>query len=92
HSAVEEGLRLPRADQFDDPDEWSAEEFEHIEEEVVDAATAARTVAELDVEIALLDDLIALATRVRNSGVDRKWAELRTLLADRSLLRDSDGA
>ncbi|OPX16272.1 SNF2-related protein, partial [Gordonia sp. i37] len=92
YSVVEDGLRLPRPDQFDDPDEWSAEEYEHIEEEVVDAATAARTVAELDVEIALLDDLVALATRVRNSGVDRKWAELRSLLSDRSLLRDQSGA
>lgn len=91
-SPVEERRRLPPPDQFDDPDELTAEEYEHIEEEVVDAATAARTVAELDVEIALLDDLVALAKRVRDSGVDRKWAELRTLLSDRSLLRDKNGA
>jgi superfamily II DNA or RNA helicase len=91
-SQAEERLRLPSADQFDDPDEYSAEEFEHIEEEIVDAATAARTVAELDVEIALLDNLVALAKRVRDSGVDRKWAELSSLLTDKALLRSADGS
>ena len=91
YSVAEDPLRLPNPDTFDDPDEYSAEEFERLEEEVVDAATAARTVAELDVEIALLDDLVELARRVRDSGVDRKWAELRSLLTDRQLLRDSTG-
>ena len=57
----------------------------------MDAATAARTVAELDAEIAILDNLVELATHVRDSGNDRKWAELRSLLIDRSLLRDDDG-
>ena len=37
--------------EFDD-DEFSAEELEEIEEELVDAATAARTVEELDAELA----------------------------------------
>ncbi|WP_072804376.1 helicase-related protein [Rhodococcoides yunnanense] len=91
-SVAEERLRLPSADQFDDPDEYSAEEFEHIEEEIVDAATAARTVAELDVEIRLLDELVALAKRVRDSGIDRKWSELSSLLTDKSLLRAADGS
>ncbi|MBD0020318.1 helicase-related protein [Gordonia sp. (in: high G+C Gram-positive bacteria)] len=83
--------RIPRPEDFDDTDEFSAEEYERVEEEVVDAATAARTVAELDAEIAILDELVTLATEVRNSGNDRKWAELRSLLIDRSLLRDEDG-
>ncbi|MFW0796180.1 helicase-related protein [Gordonia sp. CPCC 205515] len=91
-SPVEERLRLPSSDDFDDPDEYSAEEYERLEEEVVDAATAARTVAELDVEIALLDDLVTLARTVRDSGDDRKWGELRTLLTDRNLLRDNNGS
>ncbi len=38
-------------DEFDD-DEFTAEELEKIEEELVDAATAARTVEELDAELA----------------------------------------
>ncbi|WP_341257548.1 helicase-related protein [Gordonia malaquae] len=89
---ADDRINLPAPDLFDDPDEFSAEEFEHLEEEVVDAATAARTVAELDAEIAILEDLVRLATRVRDRGDDRKWAELRSLLTDRQLLRDSTGA
>src|SRR5690606_33094589 len=59
------GKRLPDAasslvstpDLIDD-DELSAEELESLEEELVDAATAARTVEELDIEIADLKRLI----------------------------------
>lgn len=51
----------------------------HIEENVVDLATAARTAAELQVEIDLLADLVALARRVRDSRSDRKWEKLREL-------------
>ncbi|WP_161896306.1 helicase-related protein [Gordonia spumicola] len=89
---ADDQVTLPPADAFDDPDEFSAEEFEQLEEQVVDAATAARTVAELDAEIVILEDLVRLATRVRDRGDDRKWAELRSLLTDRDLLRDAAGA
>ncbi len=75
-----------------DPDELDSHELEDLEEQVVDAATAARTVAELDVEIAQLQKLVALAEQVRDSGEDRKWAELRSLLLDADLLRDPQGA
>ncbi|MBM7367770.1 helicase-related protein [Gordonia hydrophobica] len=88
---VDDAPALPPADAFDDPDEFSAEEYERLEEEVVDAATAARTVAELDTEIAILEDLVTLAARVRDRGIDRKWSELRSLLTDQSLLRDDSG-
>src|SRR5699024_12234599 len=47
--------------------------------------------SELEAEIAALDQLVALAVWVRDSGTDRKWAELRTLLLDRALLRAPDG-
>ena len=76
---------------LEDPDEIDAGEVEQLEEDVVDAATAARTVAELDVEIAILADLIALASSVRDAGEDKKWAELRSLLLDRQLLHDDEG-
>src|ERR1700745_1810231 len=42
-SAEAPGIDIGDIDEFDD-DEYSAEELEHIEEELVDAATAARTV------------------------------------------------
>jgi superfamily II DNA or RNA helicase len=71
-------------DEFDD-DEFSAEELEHIEDELVDAATAARTVEELDAELLDLRTLIDAAARVRASESDRKWSELRTILEDNTL-------
>ena len=52
--------------------------------------TAARTVAELDAEIAILDNLVELATRPRQRQRPQV-VELRSLLIDRSLLRDDDG-
>jgi superfamily II DNA or RNA helicase len=71
-------------DEFDD-DEYSAEEVEQLEESVVDAATAAQTVAELEAELLDLADLIKAAARVRASDTDRKWSELRTILEDNTL-------
>lgn len=66
-------------------DELGADELEELEDDVTDAATAARTRAELDVEIGILAELEQLAARVRASGEDRKWAELRALLTDQVL-------
>ncbi|NMO53436.1 DUF3883 domain-containing protein [Actinoplanes sp. TBRC 11911] len=76
---------------FDDPDEYSADEIERVEEDVLDAATAARTIEELDVELAELEELAAAAKRVRDKGEDRKWAELRRILEDEALLTTAGG-
>ncbi|NKZ77521.1 DUF3883 domain-containing protein [Rhodococcus hoagii] len=93
YSRVEDDLTAMTSwDRLDDPDELDAEETERLEESVIDAATAAQTVAELDIEIAQLTDLVALARTVRDSGEDRKWSELRSLLLDRALLATADGA
>lgn len=51
------------------------------EEEVLDQATAARTIQELRAEITTLKRLEKLAAQVRQSGEDRKWRELAGLLA-----------
>ena len=89
---IEHGIRpddtLLFTSQLDD-EEWSSEDIEEAEEEVVDAATSALTVEELRLEIAELNDLSALAARVRASGQDVKWTELRTILED-NLLHDAD--
>ena len=77
-------------DEFDD-DEFSAGEMEEFEEELVDAATAARTVEELDAELLDLADLIKAAARVRASDTDRKWSELRTILEDNTLATSGGG-
>ncbi|WP_068182696.1 helicase-related protein [Mycobacterium sp. UM_CSW] len=75
-----------------DADDYNAEEVEQLEEELLDAATASQTVEELDAELAELADLTALAKQVRDSGTDRKWSELRTILEDHALITDNDGA
>ena len=73
-------------------EDLTGEEREQVEEGVVDAASAARTVAELDAEIELLGSLVELAIRVRRSGTDKKWTELRTLLLDERSMYGPDGA
>ena len=65
-------------------DETPAEEVEEIEEEVVDRASAARTIAELQIEIRSLKDLEEHARQLRLSGTDKKWEELSELLQGRS--------
>jgi len=74
-----------------DADDYNAEEVEALEEELLDAATAAQTAEELDAELADLAELTALAKEVRDSGTDRKWSELRTILQDQALTTDHDG-
>jgi superfamily II DNA or RNA helicase len=85
------------ADEFRDIDEdFDADdlpdgELEELEEKLVDQASAARTIAELEFEIATLVDLEQLAREVRNSGADRKWEELSTLLQDTPEMFDTSG-
>ena len=81
----------PSPDDLADLEDAPAEEVERIEEELVDQATAARTVAELQVEIGMLQRLEALALEVRRSGTDRKWEELSRLLQDQAEMFDTNG-
>jgi superfamily II DNA or RNA helicase len=57
-------------------------EVEAAEEQILDQATAARTIGELKAEIATLGRLESLALAVRRSGEDRKWRELASLLGE----------
>lgn len=61
-------------------DELSAEEYENYAEQVVDQATAAETIPELEAEIAILRGLERDAAAVVESGRDRKWDEFSRLL------------
>ncbi|PTQ56104.1 MAG: helicase (Snf2/Rad54 family) [Candidatus Carbobacillus altaicus] len=65
---------------LDDLEEAPEEERESVEEEILDQATAARTIEELRAEIATLRRLEKLALEVRTRGEDRKWQELANLL------------
>src|SRR5690606_5685048 len=58
------------------------DELEAAEEEILDRATAARTIDELKAEIEILKGLEALAQEVRRSGEDKKWRELASLLGE----------
>lgn len=90
-AAVPANLRLDDFADFD-PDELLDSEVEDIEEEVVDAASAARTIAELEAELVELGALEELARKVLASGEDRKWDELAKLLADTPEMLDDSGA
>ena len=88
-----------RAEEYQNPD-WDAEtddddlppeEQEQVEEQVVDHASAAATIAELEAEIKTLKRLENMANDVRVSGVDRKWDELSKLLQDNAFMYGKDG-
>lgn len=70
-----------------DEDELNALEQEELEELLVDDASAARTVGELEVEIGCLEELEAQALEVVRSGQDRKWEELSRILQHDPVMR-----
>jgi hypothetical protein len=91
-AALDEAFGAADVEDIDDAlDELGGEELEDLEEEVVDAATAARTADELRAEIAVLDDLVQRAKQVRFADTDRKWTELRDLLLDSTAMLEPDG-
>lgn len=67
-------------DDLDDLEDAPEREVHAIEEEILDQATAARTIDEFQLEITTLKQLEALALSVRQNGEDRKWRELAGLL------------
>ena len=73
------GVKLAELEEFDFDDYGDAER-EELELFVIDAATAAHSADELDIEVQELEELVALADGVRASGIDTKWTELRALL------------
>lgn len=80
--AVKKQIELPEdIDELDDA--LSAEEYELYADQVVDQATAAETIPELEAEILILKDLEHQALGVVQTGNDKKWEELSHLLQDR---------
>jgi SNF2 family DNA or RNA helicase len=78
------GADIPEidAEDIEDLDEAPDNEVETVEEEILDQATAARTIAELKAEIETLKRLESLALAVRRKGEDKKWRELGGILSD----------
>ncbi len=68
------------AEDVEDLEDAPDNEVETAEEEILDQATAARTIAELKAEIGTLKRLEGLALALCRSGEDRKWQELAKLL------------
>jgi SNF2 family DNA or RNA helicase len=74
--------RVLDSDDIEDLEEAPDNEVEAAEEEILDQATAARSIAELRLEIETLKALEAQAHAVRRSGADTKWRELASLLGE----------
>lgn len=70
------------ADDIEDLDDATEVELEAVEQEVLDAATAARSIEELKLEIETLKRLETMALGIRRSGEDKKWRELASLLGE----------
>ena len=80
-AALEEDLGAAiKGKSVEDLEDDLEEQPEAEAQAIVDLATAARTVQELEKEVASLRELTRLAAQVRNSGLDRKWDQLRAVL------------
>lgn len=84
------GIDVPD-DPWDAEEEMSAEDYENMEETVIDQSTAAQTIQELEAEIRILEGLEEQARQVVGSGQDRKWEELSKLLQSTPEMKDSEG-
>jgi len=93
-AAIEAERDLPAIsdEDLEDLDDAPDAEVEDLEEEVVDRATAAQTIVELQAEINTLKRLEELALEVRRSGTDRKWEELSKLIVDNPEMFDATGS
>ncbi len=85
--------KLPQLDDeaIEDLEDAPEEEQEQAAEQLVDLATAARTIQELEREIAVLRRLEQMADHVRHSGNDRKWQELSRILQESEEMFDANG-
>jgi len=84
------GPALPSYDP-DELDEAPGVEAEMAEEELLDRATAAKTLMELEAEIVILKDLEERALRLKLSGLDAKWRELESVLDEPMMLDAATG-
>lgn len=75
----------------DASEELSSAEYEVLADQVVDQATAAETIPELEAEIIILRDLEDQAAKVVQSRSDRKWEEFSRLLQDDPEMLTAEG-
>jgi superfamily II DNA or RNA helicase len=91
YAAVKSEDILPPED-LEDVDELTDEEREALEDKAIAGATSARTSAELETEIAVLERLLVKSTAVKSSPSYAKWDALRDILDDNDEMRDDTGA
>lgn len=82
-------VELP--EDLEDLEDLPEEELFDLSEQVLDQATAARTIDELEAEIGTLRVLEDLALKVKAAGVDSKWREVSSLLQDDEHMFDDCG-
>ena len=70
------------ADDLEDLEDLPADEQEETAEQILDQATAARSVTELKAEISTLRHVEEIARGLRRSGRDAKWQQLAGLLGE----------
>jgi superfamily II DNA or RNA helicase len=83
--------RFPGATDPEDLEADLDEEPESEAQEIVDLATAARNVQELEKEVESLRRLARMAEAVRKSGVDKKWDKLRDVLENPEMFDTAGG-
>lgn len=76
-------------DIWESADAMLPEDYENFEEAVLDQATAAQTIQELEAEIIILEALEEQAKQVVHSRQDRKWDELSKLLQSPAMREES---
>ena len=80
------GVEIPDFDSIDDIEDYvddiEMEDQDQLKDDFIDRATTARTIEELEAEIAILKHLEELAFKVKRSGTDKKWEELSNLLTE----------
>lgn len=78
-------------EEIQDIEDAPESEIEIEEERVVDLATAALTIAELEAEIETLRRLEKKAQQVRRAGTDAKWQKVAEALQDNPLMFTASG-
>ena len=81
-TTVAESMPTLDDEDVEDLEDAPDDEVAAAEEEILDQATASRSIAELKIEIETLKHLESLALGVRRSGTDTKWRELASLLSE----------
>lgn len=91
-AAVLPALSVDEIDEFEEETtEHERARFEEQIDTVVDLATAAQTIPELQAEIEILEGLVRSARRVRQQDDDKKWVELRAILDEQLLTNAASG-